>query len=62
MPSAYSVAVVSVTDILGRVVFQQQITNSAKSFQLNLSHLLPGNYIVSLSTDKEVYKSTLVKE
>jgi hypothetical protein len=62
MPSAYSVAVVSITDILGRVVFQQQITNSLKSFQINLSHILPGNYIVSLSTDKQVYKSTLVKE
>ena len=62
MPSTYSVAVVSVTDILGKVVFQQQITNSLKSFEINLSNILPGNYIVSLSTDKQEYKSTLVKE
>jgi len=62
MPQVYSVAVVSVTDMMGRTILQKQLSAGLSSQSLNLSHLAAGSYILSVSTDKQVFTNKLVIE
>lgn len=62
LPTTYNNANVCVCDMTGKVVFQQQIANSVTNFQVNLSHIASGRYIVTLTSDNQVYTSNVVKK
>jgi len=51
----------SVTDLGGRVVYQKIISSPGDLVTLNLSGLIPQNYVVKLVAKNYLYKGTLIK-
>ncbi len=45
---------VQIVDILGKTVFLQSNISQQESMQINISHLIPGNYIIKISDTEKI--------
>lgn len=51
-----------VFDILGRLVYSEDVKNENNSIKLNLLQLSTAEYLVKLSSDKFVYSAKIIKQ
>ena len=51
-----------VFDILGRLVYSEEVKNENNSIKLNLLQLSTAEYLVKLSSDKFVYSAKIIKK
>ncbi len=51
-----------VFDVLGRLVYSEDIKNENNSIKLNLLQLSTAEYLVKLSSDKFVYSAKIIKQ
>ena len=51
-----------VFDILGRLVYSEEVKNENNSIKLNLLQLSTAEYLVKLSSDKFVYSAKIIKQ
>jgi hypothetical protein len=50
-----------VFDVLGRLVYSEDVKNENNSIKLNLLHLSTAEYLVKLSSDKFVHSAKIIK-
>lgn len=50
-----------VFDVLGRLVYSEDVKNENNSIKLNLVHLSTAEYLVKLSSDKFVHSAKIIK-
>jgi len=55
-----SIVELSITDINGRLVHQVGFSEETNFYQVNISSLRPGLYMVNINTGKDIYKEKLV--
>jgi hypothetical protein len=53
---------VYVFDVLGRLVYSEEVKNENNSIKLNLLQLSTAEYLVKLSSDKFVYSAKIIKQ
>jgi hypothetical protein len=51
-----------VFDVLGRLVYSEDVKNENNSIKLNLVHLSTAEYLVKLSSDKFVHSAKIIKK
>ncbi len=51
-----------VFDVLGRLVYSEEVKNENNSIKLNLVHLSTAEYLVKLSSEKFVHSAKIVKK
>lgn len=51
-----------VFDVLGRLVYSEEVKNENNSIKLNLLQLSTAEYLVKLSSDKFVYSAKIIKQ
>ena len=51
-----------VFDVLGRLVYSEDVKNENNSIKLNLLHLSTAEYLVKLSTDNFVHSAKIIKK
>jgi hypothetical protein len=51
-----------VFDVLGRLVYSEDVKNENNSIKLNLLHLSTAEYLVKLSSDKFVHSAKIIKK
>ena len=51
-----------VFDVLGRLVYSEEVRNENNSIKLNLLQLSTAEYLVKLSSDKFVYSAKIIKQ
>ena len=51
-----------VFDVLGRLVYSEDVKNENNSIKLNLLHLSTAEYLVKLSTDNFVHSAKIIKQ
>jgi endonuclease I len=53
-------AQLKISDIMGRIVMQQQITSGQRNIDLTVSHLQPGRYFIKISNTAELINQSFV--
>ncbi len=53
-------AQLKISDIMGRIVMQQQITGGQRNIDLTVSHLQPGRYFIKISNTAELINQSFV--
>ncbi len=51
-----------VFDVLGRLVYSEEVKNENNSIKLNLLQLSTAEYLVKLSSDKFIYSAKIIKQ
>ena len=51
-----------VFDVLGRLVYSEDVKNDNNSIKLNLLHLSTAEYLVKLSSDNFVHSAKIIKK
>ena len=54
------ISILNITDMMGRMVWQQQIAMGEKNFALDVSKLSPGRYFIGIINSTELIKQTFV--